>query len=115
MSLKRLSRFICFNFAEFAKGKRFMSVAKQPWKDFDSGKVIGVKVEAVIVQDKTDYDNHDGGTINNLYEKLVFKVPKDIEIPMNVEICPVNPIATVYGEYRNLLSITVDDIEVISK
>ncbi len=113
--MKKLNMFTYFDFDEFAKGKRFTSIGKQPWKDYDSGKIKGVKVEAIIAQDKTNYGDQEGEIINNIYEKLTFKVPMDIDVPMNVEIRPVNAIATVYGEYRNQLSITAENIEVISK
>ena len=73
------------------------------------------KVEVVIAQDKTDYGVQDGEVVNNLYEKLTIKVPEKISIPMNVEIKPVNAVATVYGDYRNMLSVTAESIEVISK
>lgn len=116
MALKKLRNFLAFNFVGFAQGKRFLSVSQQPWKDFKTGEILGTKVEAVIAQDKTDYGLKDGEVAcSNLYEKLVFKVPKVIEIPMNVEIRPKNPVATVYGDYQNQLSITAEDIEVLSK
>lgn len=113
--MKKLSMFTYFDFDGFAKGKKFVSTGIQPLKDFDSGKVIGTKVEAVIAQDNTNYGNKEGEVVSNLYEKLVFKVPKNIDIPMSVEIRPVNAQATVYGDYRNQLSITAENIEVITK
>ena len=33
---------------------------------------------------------------------------------MNARVIPVNPVAVVYGEYRNQLSVTADDIKVIT-
>lgn len=113
--MKKLNMFTYFDFEEFAKGKRFMSISKQPWKNYDSEKIKGTKIGAVIVQDKTNYGDQAGEVVSNLYEKLIFKVPMDIDIPMNVEIRPVNPVATVYGDWRDKLSITVDNVEVISK
>ena len=32
---------------------------------------------------------------------------------MNARVIPVNPVAVVYGEYRNQLSVTADDIKVV--
>ena len=113
--MKKLNMFTYFDFDGFAKDKRFMSTGIQPLKDFDSGKVTGTKVEAVIVQDNTNYGNKEGEVISNQYEKLTFKVLKQIDVPMNVEIRPVRAKATVYGEHRNQLSITADNVEVISK
>lgn len=115
MALKKLRNFLKFDDVEFFKGKRLLSVNQQPWKDFKTGEVLGTKVETVIMQDKTDYGLKDGEVVSNLYEKLTFKIPKVIEIPMNVEIRPKNPVATVYGDYQNQLSITAEDIEVLSK
>ena len=113
--MKKLNLFTYFDFDEFAKGKRFMSIGQQEWKDFKTGDVLGTKVEVVIAQDKTDYGVQDGEVVNNLYEKLTIKQPEKISIPMNVEIKPVNAVATVYGDYRNMLSVTAESIEVISK
>jgi hypothetical protein len=113
--MKKLNMFSYFDWERFAEKKRFVSTGIQPWKDFESGEVIGTKVEAVIAQDGTSYGNKEGEIISNIYEKLTFKVPKKIDIPMNVEIRPVNVEATVYGDYRNQLSITAEDVEVIGK
>lgn len=115
MALKKLNKFLYFDFDEFAKGKRFTSIGKQPWKDYDSGKIKGTKLETIIAQDKTDYGDQSGEIVSNIYEKLIFKVPMDIDVPMNVEIRPMNVVATVYGEFRNQLSITAENIEVVSK
>lgn len=115
VALKKLRNFLMFDYERFAKGKRLLSVSQQPWKDFKTSEVLGTKIETVIALDKTNYGLKDGEVVSNLYEKLVFKIPKVIEIPMNVEIRPKNPVATVYGDYQNQLSITAEDIEVLSK
>lgn len=115
MSLKKLNKFLYFDFDSFAKGKRFISVGQQEWKDFNNGNILGTRVEIVIAQDKTDYGLAEGEIVNNLYEKLIIKVSKQITIPMNVEVRPINAVATVYGDYRNQLSVIAEDIEIISK
>ena len=54
--------------------------------------------------------------MNNLYEKLTVKIPAKLNnLPMNAEVRLVNPEAIVYGEYRNQLSITAENIEVVGK
>lgn len=113
--MKRLQYFTFFDFESFSKGKRFLSIGQQEWKDFKTGAILGTKVTVVIAQDKTNYGDTNGEPVNNLYEKLVFKIPAQITVPMNVEVRPVNAIATVFGEFRNQLSITADGIEVIGK
>lgn len=115
MSLKKLNKFQYFDFEEFSAKKKFISVGQQEWKDYNTGNILGTKVEVVIAQDKTDYGTSEGEIVNNLYEKLIFKIPMQITLPMNVEVRPKNSKATVFGEFRNQLSITADDIEVISK
>lgn len=54
--------------------------------------------------------------MNNLYEKLSVKIPAKLNnVPMNTEVRLINPEAVVYGEYRNALSITADNIEIVGK
>lgn len=115
MSFKKLSQFLVFDWAKFSKGKRFMCIGKQPWKDYPTGNVIGTSIEAIITQDATQYKVSEGEVVSNLYEKVIFKIPHVIDIPMNVEIQPKNVTATVYGEYRNQLSVQAEEIVVVQK
>ncbi len=113
--MKKLNNFLYFDFEEFIKDKRLMTIGQQPWKDFTTGNVIGTKVEVVIASDKTNYQNKEGEVVNNLYEKLIIKVPSNVDIAMNTEIIPINAIATVYGDYRNQLSIVAEEIKIVVK
>lgn len=116
MSLKKLNRFTYFDIEGFLEKKKLVTVGITEWKNFDTPQnVMGTKVEVVIAADKTDYGNADGEVVSNLYEKLTVKVPAKIDVPMNVEVRLVNPEAIVYGEYRNALSITAENIEVVGK
>ena len=87
--LKKLNRFLKFDAEGFFAGKRFKAIGVQEWKDFETGKVLGKKIEVVIASDKTDYGCTDGEVISNVYEKLVFKVRKNEEIPMGAEVSVV--------------------------
>lgn len=113
--MKKLSMFLSFNFNEFARNKTFICISTSPWKDFESGEILGTKVETVIAKDETNYNVKDGETVTNLYEKLVFKVNKNIDIPINAVIQPKGVQASVFGEYRNQLSCTAEDIVIVSK
>lgn len=113
--MKKLSNFLVFNYPAFAKGKRFVSVGIQEWVDYSTGVHLGTKVEAVIIEDNTDYQTKPGEQVSNLFEKLVFKIGKDIDIPLNVEIQAKGVSASVYGEYRNQLSLQAEDIVVVTK
>ena len=113
--MKKLNQFVKFLFEDFSKGKVYRIIGVRPWIDYNTKELMGTKVEVVIAEDNTAYDTQNGETITNQYEKLTFKISKkDINIPMNARVIPVNPVAVVYGEYRNQLSVTADDIKVIT-
>lgn len=59
--------------------------------------------------------SNEGEVVNNMYEKLTVKLPKEMDVPMNVEVKLINPEASIYGEYRNQLSIVAEDVQVVSK
>ncbi|RGN93348.1 hypothetical protein [Dorea formicigenerans] len=114
--MKKLSKFTSFDFEAFSEGKKYLSTGIQPMKDPETGNRTGTKVASVIIKDRTDYGiSEDGTKVSNLFEKIVFKVPKIIDIPINVEIIPINPVAKVWGEFQNQLSVRADDIQVVSK
>lgn len=115
MALKKLSQFTFFDAEGFFEKLNLVTTGQAEWRDFETGEHKGTKVEVVIAGDKHKYKTAEGETVNNLYEKLTIKVEKDINLPMNVHIRLINPYAIVYGQYRNQLSITADDLEVISK
>lgn len=113
--MKKLNQFVKFLFEDFSKGKVYRVIGVRPWIDYNTKELMGTKVEVVIAEDNTAYDTQNGETITNQYEKLTFKISKkDINIPMNARVIPVNPVAVVYGEYRNQLSVTADDIKVVA-
>lgn len=107
--MKKLNHFTVFNWPAFSKGKRFACTGCSEWRSFDTGAHLGTKVEAAIVEDLTDY-GEDSGSVTNLFEKLTFKVGRDISVPIGVEIQPKNVQATVYGDFRNQLSCVAEDI-----
>lgn len=114
MALKKLSQFELFN-NSFFDALDLGTVGKSEWKNFDSGEHMGTKVELVIVGDRNAYKTTNGEVVNNMYEKITVKIAKDIDVPMNAHVHLVNPQASIYGQYRNQLSIVADDIEVIKK
>lgn len=109
--MKYLNQYLKFMWEPFVKGKRFTCIGNREWKDRSTQAHLGTIVDAVISQDVTNY----GKEGNNLYEKISFKVAKDITIPVDVEIIPKNVEAVIYGEFRNQLSCTAENIEVVSK
>lgn len=112
--MKKLNQFVKFLFEDFSRGKVYRVTGVRPWLDFTTKELLGTKVEVIVAEDNTVYDTKNGETVTNLYEKLSFKIKKDVNIPVNARVIPVNPVAVVYGEYRNQLSVTADDIKVIT-
>lgn len=112
--MKKLSQFTKFIFDDFSKGKVYRVTEVSPWTDFETKKHMGTKVGVVITEDTTLYATKDGEVVTNQYEKLTFKIKKDVTVPANARVVPVNPVAVVYGDYRNQLSVTADDIKVIA-
>jgi len=114
--MKGLNQFIKFDWDAFAEGKTFIVTSISEYVDFDTKAHLGTKVDCVIATDNTVYKFKDGEEFTNRFEKISFKVSKDINIPIETRVVPKNAVATIYGEYRNQLSVKCDDIvPVISK
>ena len=73
----------------------------------------GEKVDVVILTDETEYKAKPGEIVTNRFEKLTVKIPKTLDVPINVMVEMVNPKASIYGEYRNQLSVVADDIRIV--
>ena len=110
MSLHHLSQYQSFDFERFAQGKVFLCTGCSPWIEHNTKRKLGTRVEVVIIKDNTQYNTAPDDTTNNLFEKLVFKVAKELNVPSQVHVIPIGATATVYGEYRNMLSIKCEDI-----
>lgn len=115
MALKKLSQFSFFDAEGFFSKLGLIAVGRSAWKEYGTGTVKGTKVEVVIASDKHNYNTSDGESVNNMYEKLTIKIPREIDVPMNAKVRLVHPEAQIYGEYRNQLSVKADDIEVLDK
>lgn len=110
MSLKKLSAFKQFDNQGFFGPKILMAMSEEPWLDFDSGKKLGIKLNVVIWQDHSDYGDP---TITNVGQTLSVKIagrePQPNITPHLVRL--INPVATIYGDYQNKLSVRADDFE----
>jgi len=108
--MKGLNQYMTFNWDAFAEGKTFVVISIGEYQDYDTKSHLGTKVECVIASDDTNYKNKNGETYSNIYEKITFKVNKDINVPLKARVKPINAVATIYGDYRNQLSVKCDDI-----
>ena len=109
--MKRLSEFMACDAETFFKDKTLQALGGSPWLDFNTKEVLGTKIPVVIIADNTAYKQKEGEVISNAYEKFDVKVKKfNMQIPVNSIVTLVNPVCTVYGDFRNKLSVITDDI-----
>lgn len=111
MPLKHLNQFVKFAWEDFARDKLFQACGQQPWEE--NGKLVGTKVEAVIMRDQTAYTRREGDTRTNRFEKVTFKVAAQLPDLGENFISPVDVEAKVWGDYRNNLSIKAANITVL--
>lgn len=121
MGLKKLSRFQVFDAKGFFEGKDFMLSKVEEWQegeDLDHLKTVGTKVTGVIFRDRTSYGKAGQGI--NAGESLVFKVSQPVTAFANWK--PFNTVfkastftkVSVYGDYRNMLSVKVPSLTAIN-
>lgn len=111
LTLKRLGLFTRFDLIAFLVGKELTVTSVQEWVDFTTKETLGTKVTVAITHDETDYQAKEGEQISNMYEKFSIKIAKkayQVSVGAKVEI--VGGVGTVYGDYRNNLSVTADDL-----
>lgn len=115
MPLKKVANYVRYDWQGFAKDKRFICTGCSEWKDHDTGKHFGSLVEATIIEDKTVYYDKDGNEVKvtNRFEKIYIKVKKDVDIPLDSIINPINVVAKPYGDFNSKISVTCDDIQII--
>lgn len=114
MALQCLNQFESFEIKPFLADKDLCFVDKKEWKDYQTKKHLGFEFTFVILRDDTKYQQTGNTIKTNRYEKIDVKVAHDVNITLDDLVELVNPTARVYGDYRNQLSITCDDIKVIS-
>ena len=111
-----LAQYLRFDCTAFLTDKVLSVTTCGPLQDYETKQVTGTKVVVVITKDGTPYKpKADGTVVSNLYEKITVKLPgkMGLTVPIGSVVELINATGTVYGEYRNQLSITADDIKVI--
>ena len=68
----------------------------------------------MIAEDHTVYRQKPGENYTNQFEKFIVKVPKtDLVVAPGAVVELVDAVATVYGDYRNQISVTAADVKII--
>lgn len=71
--MKGLGQFRRFDWDGFSRDKIFQVVAIADWKDRETGKRLGKKIDVVIVRDGTAYEFRNGEQFTNRLARLTFK------------------------------------------
>lgn len=113
--MKSLTQFERFDIDAFLKGKVLLFVSEKDYQKYENGEPVGregIRAELIIVKDETQYK--EGKTQDNVYEKLSVKIPTSngsLNLALNEQVRIVNvKKASVYGKFRNDLSITAESI-----
>lgn len=112
--MKGLNQFVEFNWNAFAKDKVFIAKGIGEYVDFNTKEHLGTKVDGGIAEDNTQYVFKDNEKFSNVFETITFKVSKDVNVPIGAKIIPVNPTAKIYGDFRDKLSVTCQDIQIVT-
>lgn len=110
--MKKLSAFMYFDLEKFLNGKELTVTGVSSWNDFNTGEHMGTRIDTAITRDNTQYPTKDSEAVTNLYQQLTIKVSKDVNVPVGSRVLPVDAVATVFGQYRDQLSVKCTDIRV---
>lgn len=114
--MQGLHQYERFAHKEFFEDKQLTVTNLTEWKDYQTKQHLGWKVAYAITVDNTPYrPKANGDIITNLYQVVTFKTaqkpdvkPGDIVVPTGDVIC------TVFGDFRNQLSIKCDSMQVVT-
>ena len=113
-TLKCLGQYNRFDLAGFLADKTLAFTGASVWKDYATQQVMGTKAELTITKDDTPYKVKDGESVSNLYNKLIVKVPGKVDLKIGTEVEIEGGEATVYGEYRNQLSVKAASVRPVT-
>lgn len=86
--MKGLNQFQAFDWDSFSQGKSFVVTGISEYQDYDTKKHLGTKVDCVIASDNTQYSFKEGESFTNRYEKISFKVSKDVVV-LQIKLCSI--------------------------
>lgn len=111
--MRFLNQFSGFDTLRFLQDKELAVMSCRDWVDYATKAHMGTRVTVAITADCTEYQRKDGDDTTNLFEQFTVKCAKDLKIPAGTKVELVNPVGTIFGDYRNQLSIRADDIRIV--
>lgn len=113
--MKGLNQFQVFDWNRFAEKKTFIVTGVSEWNDYQTHAHLGTKLDCIIATDNTSYKFREGESFTNRYEKICFKISKDVKIPLGSRVIPRDVSASIYGDYKNMLAVKALDVVVPTK
>lgn len=107
--MKRLNIFSHVDVETMVSNMELKAMKSEILSDFETKKELGAKYTVLIWSDSNDYGTTGVSNAGETFTvKMLGQKPKPIETPIDIEL--VNPTGVIYGDYRNQLSVTADDI-----
>lgn len=109
-----------FKAQSFFSGLTLAVLECAEWRDRVDGQlgpIKGTRLTLVVLDDKnTEYPPaKNGAPVSNRYAQLSVKCPKmGLSLPVDTVVELVSPTAKVWGDYRNQLSITCEDVRPVA-
>lgn len=119
--MKRLTAFQSFDSEGFFHGKTLIFQGGEPLIDFESKIQIGIKCKVLIREDESTYGiDKEGKEIKgiNQMESVDIKILDIFDVPTFTPMSQVkliSPIAKIYGEFNNQLSVTCEKIILVDR
>ncbi|MHC5247500.1 hypothetical protein [Enterococcus sp. LJL90] len=112
--MKKLNKFVKFDIDEFLENIELIVMKSDILVDFETKKVLGAKYSIIVWSDTHNYGGDTNG-VNNVGETFTVKVlgKKPMAIPSPCKVDLINPNGNVYGEFRNNLSVTAEDVTLL--
>lgn len=114
--MRGLRAYLRFDADSFFADKILTVTEVTKWVDFDTKEPMGTKVGVFISEDNSTYPTpKDGGEISNLGQPFTVKVKKDkLDVHIGDIVVLENPVVKVYGDFSEKMSVTADDVILIT-
>lgn len=114
--MRGLKAYLRFDADSFFELKTLTVTEVTKWVDFDTKEPMGTRVGVYISEDLTTYPTpKDGGEISNLGQPFAVKVKKDkVDVHIGDIVALENPVVKVFGDFNEKVSVTADDVILIT-
>ncbi len=112
--MRGVHQFEHFEQEEFGATKDYTVTGVSEWLSYEEKKPMGWAISTIITRDDTQYRVKDGQSISNLYQPQVFKCFQKPDVKIGDIVEPVEPVATLYGQFRNQISVKCKTMRVVT-